>query len=117
MGAEREKNSRLKLQPAEMDRTEYSIMLRITGLKTKYNYLNAAKYGQTIWFYILKPKGSETSGYKAYSSVKIVSLKCITKREIMFCYVLHDLKTEDVFAETELSLQSHFSALKHFITM
>ncbi len=26
------------------------------------------------------------------------------------CYVLHGLKTEDVFAETEFSLQSYFSA-------
>ncbi len=46
-----------------MHRTEYSIMLRIPGLKINYNFLNAAKYGQTTWFYIFKPKGSETSSY------------------------------------------------------
>ncbi len=35
-------------------------MLRIPGLKIKkYKFLNAAKYGQTTWLSILKPKSSE----------------------------------------------------------
>ncbi len=42
------------------------------------------------------------------------SLNGLTQEENSKCYILHGLKTYDVFAETEFSLQSHFSVPTKF---